>query len=1007
MMSLSNGVLYDGSSNKRPLDDGYHPFSLNSFQPMFKSRKFSAVRDFPPGCGRNASLIDVNSHENAVLVDDNKMSNVVEVDCVKSSRIMVESQSLEVVKRPAREEMDEALDDSGEQVLAAAGMVNKVKNEKLGTDVKPLGIGLPKSLENNAVVLANELRRSDGQVLVNKESNEVEGLASVPKESTELGGSDLVKSEGPVDEKPSLEIGAFTDRMVQGGGAKSWSPSHWPISNGKVGIEAAPSPKSMYYRRRVSATRDFPPFCGRNAPQPAAEDCLRINSRNRSLDVAIRFDGPARAKETLKASVKRGSETVALKNGIEELYRDVGDGYFEKNRLKGIVPEQRNNYKAAIGKSNEDASGSLGELRKKITGLMVAPFCRWRQGRGALTTSDSVMSRGKVNKHGFTTQPKSILVSRSNYETHHGGGKSMKEKSVTAAKAAYESTGTLVVRDEEDSVVHYEEKLVDYPVGQMPNDVEVSLPPFGPNSSSHGDARDRVRETLRLFQAIFRKLLQGEEAKSRQGREIKLKRKETEGKFRIDLLAAGVIKRKRKEVNTSSQILGAVPGVEVGDEFQYRVELAIIGVHRLYQSGIDYMNHDGVIVATSIVASGAYADDLDNANVLIYSGQGGNVVRKNKEPEDQKLVRGNLALKNSISVKNPVRVIRGSKGTKASDSLDARAKVVKSYVYDGLYTAEKYWTETGPHGKLVFMFVLRRNAGQPELAWQQVKKSNKYKIREGLCVDDISGGKESFPIGAVNTVDSGKPPTFNYVTRMRYRDWYCPITPKGCDCKGGCSDSQKCSCAVKNGGEIPYNYSGAIVEAKPLVYECGPSCKCPPSCYNRVSQHGINIQLEIFKTESRGWGVRSLAFIPSGSFICEYAGELLEDKEAEQRIGNDEYLFDIGQNYNDGSHNLDAHSSLCMVMEDGGYTIDAAQYGNVGRFINHCCSPNLYAQNVLYDNEDRRMPHIMLFAAENIPPLQELTYHYNYSVDQIHDSNGNIKMKSCYCGSAQCTGRMY
>ena len=67
----------------------------------------------------------------------------------------------------------------------------------------------------------------------------------------------------------------------------------------------------------------------------------------------------------------------------------------------------------------------------------------------------------------------------------------------------------------------------------------------------------------------------------------------------------------------------------------------------------------------------------------------------------------------------------------------------------------------------------------------------------------------------------------------------------------------KCACVAKNGGELPYNHNGAIVQAKPLVYECRPSCKCPPSCYNRVSQQGTKFQLEIFKTEARGWGVRS------------------------------------------------------------------------------------------------------------------------------------------------------
>ncbi|CBI29505.3 unnamed protein product, partial [Vitis vinifera] len=412
--------------------------------------------------------------------------------------------------------------------------------------------------------------------------------------------------------------------------------------------------------------------------------------------------------------------------------------------------------------------------------------------------------------------------------------------------------------------------------------------------------RNKVRETLRLFQAIFRKLLQEEEAKTKQG---------GNPVRRVDYLASRILKDKGKHVNTGKQIIGPVPGVEVG-----------------------------------------YADDLDNSDVLIYSGQGGNLI--------------------------------------APEYMDSRAKVVTTYIYDGLYLVEKYWQEIGPHGKLVFKFQLNRIPGQPELAWKEVKNSKKFKVREGLCVDDISMGKEPIPIFAVNTIDDEKPPPFTYITSMIYPDWCHRLPPNGCDCSNGCSDSEKCSCAVKNGGEIPYNYNGAIVEAKPLVYECSPSCKCSRSCHNRVSQHGIKFQLEIFKTVSRGWGVRSLTSIPSGSFICEYIGELLEDKEAEQRTGNDEYFS-------------------CEVVEDAGFTIDAAQYGNVGRFINHSCSPNLYAQNVLYDHDNKRIPHIMLFAAENIPPLQELTYHYNYTIDQVRDSNGNIKKKSCYCGSDECTGRMY
>jgi euchromatic histone-lysine N-methyltransferase len=165
--------------------------------------------------------------------------------------------------------------------------------------------------------------------------------------------------------------------------------------------------------------------------------------------------------------------------------------------------------------------------------------------------------------------------------------------------------------------------------------------------------------------------------------------------------------------------MGAVPGVEVGDEFQYRIELNIIGLHRQIQGGIDYMKHKNKMLATSIVASGGYSDELDNTDVLIYTGQGGNVMSSDKDPEDQKLERGNLALKNSSEEKNPVRVIRGS------ESVDGKSKI---YVYDGLYLVESCWQEMGSHGKLVYKFRLRRIPGQPVLALKEVKQSKRFKI---------------------------------------------------------------------------------------------------------------------------------------------------------------------------------------------------------------------------------------------------------------------------------------
>ena len=49
--------------------------------------------------------------------------------------------------------------------------------------------------------------------------------------------------------------------------------------------------------------------------------------------------------------------------------------------------------------------------------------------------------------------------------------------------------------------------------------------------------------------------------------------------------------------------------------------------------------------------------------------------------------------------------------------------------------------------------------------------------------------------------------------------------------------------------------------------------------------------ISIFRAFGMGWGVRPLADVPKGTFVCEYVGELISDSEAETR--EDSYLFDL------------------------------------------------------------------------------------------------------------------
>ncbi|XP_048319986.2 histone-lysine N-methyltransferase, H3 lysine-9 specific SUVH6 [Ziziphus jujuba] len=1137
-ITLVNGSHSEERTRSFTMENG--DCSLHD-SPKYKRRKISAVRDFPPGCGRVAQRTCLRPTE------DSTCTGTVENSiCKGGSADRLNNESPDLPKdlhplgvstpRAGMVRVAENFFSPPERLTASfdgSGLKksDRLKNESLGLpeDLHPLGVSTP---PNETVSLATENLFSPPERSIT--AFDVSGLKK--SDRLKIASPDLPKDLHPVDISVQKEdkVPVLKDDL--------FSPPERLIS--VLDGSGLKSSKARKYcppqRRKVSAIRTFPPLCGPNAPHvskeesstPTNNDFVEEKSECRMADkmsadtvnnnvkqtaedvqggdsyktelgekdsevigdkVQPEFDGhnaeemgnqvdhgmlSARTverehkkedcteppfdsklfwwdhefetvvensnddecpKENLGKEIVVYSEEKALDENVDVsgyqnqlqavdyenlelkekcVNRKISD-LSGQNQLQVVDTEDLELQDKILNEKISDMSGCHNQLqvvdfgglecssgRVVVHGLMAASNCPWRLGKVAYKSKQAAgISGNEGKKLDHISQVERPKTSTRKKDDKNGFlEKSLKKIPTVTEKDAFQHTGQLVVWDMKDSLQH-DDEYKNIHVAKRSCGFDVCVPPVAPGSSrskGHGIdsivTRNKVRETLRLFQAICRKLLQDEESKSKEGRDGKNIK-------RVDCGAAKILKDKNKYLNTGKQIVGAVPGVEVGDEFQYRVELNIIGLHRQNQGGIDYFKQGGKVLATSVVASGGYDDDLDNSDVLIYTGQGGNVMNSDKKPEDQKLERGNLALKNSVLEKNPVRVIR------RSESLDGKSK---TYVYDGLYLVEKCWQDLGPHGKLVFKFQLERIPGQPELAWKEVKKSKKYRIREGLCVDDISGGKERIPICAVNTLDDEKPPAFVYITSIIYPTWYRPVPPRGCDCVAKCTDSERCSCAVRNGGEIPYNYNGAIVEAKSLVYECGPSCKCPPSCHNRVSQHGIKFQLEIFKTETRGWGVRSLNSISSGSFICEYIGELLEEKDADAKTSNDEYLFDIGNNYNDcslwgelSSFGPDAQPSPCELVEDGSFTIDAAQFGNVGRFINHSCTPNLYAQNVLYDHDDKRIPHIMLFAAENIPPLQELTYHYNYMIDQVRDSNGNIKKKSCYCGSLECTGRMY
>ena len=49
------------------------------------------------------------------------------------------------------------------------------------------------------------------------------------------------------------------------------------------------------------------------------------------------------------------------------------------------------------------------------------------------------------------------------------------------------------------------------------------------------------------------------------------------------------------------------------------------------------------------------------------------------------------------------------------------------------------------------------------------------------------------------------------------------------------------------------------------------------------------------------------------------------------------------------------------------------RWGNVGRFFNHSCAPNMEKQSVFTESQDARLPNVALFTSCDVPALTELT----------------------------------
>ncbi|XP_061389860.1 histone-lysine N-methyltransferase SETMAR [Musca vetustissima] len=166
---------------------------------------------------------------------------------------------------------------------------------------------------------------------------------------------------------------------------------------------------------------------------------------------------------------------------------------------------------------------------------------------------------------------------------------------------------------------------------------------------------------------------------------------------------------------------------------------------------------------------------------------------------------------------------------------------------------------------------------------------------------------------------------------------------------------EKCNKLCTHGGSYQLDAeSNELVIAEDnssdLIYECSSLCSCKVErCHNRLVQYGPRKYLKIiFSKKFQSYGIITTRDIPMGAFICEYAGELLTKNEAVIRIRNNNrkrqmnYVLCLKEHLK-CQHGTESNKGHITI-------VDPSKKGNIGRYLNHSCSPNCQIFSVRIDS---------------------------------------------------------
>ncbi|KAJ9128618.1 hypothetical protein P3X46_034689, partial [Hevea brasiliensis] len=311
---------------------------------------------------------------------------------------------------------------------------------------------------------------------------------------------------------------------------------------------------------------------------------------------------------------------------------------------------------------------------------------------------------------------------------------------------------------------------------------------------------------------------------------------------------------------------------------------------------------------------------------------------------------------------------------KCSDMEDSVHKVTNSSHYDV--------GSSGNKGESKDMIEVLKVSKSSNMQSMDAVVQKKYPI----YLKDIARGEENIQIPLVNEYESLELPNFLYIkSNMVHKDAHVDFSLARisdgnfcAECYGDCLSSDlPCACAAETLGEFAYTKEGLLKEnfldeciamnlepktkhfyycevcplqndlhqklkktkrckghlTRKFIKECWSKCGCSRKCKNRVVQQGIQVPLQVYGTpEGKGWGIRSVNALKKGTFVCEYVGEIVTNQELYERnkeraAKQEKHTYPVLLDADWGSERiLKDEEALCL---------DATEFGNAGRFINH------------------------------------------------------------------------